>query len=490
MDDFMLIADGGDLNPVMLIRWQAYLEQSRSAPHPVFALWNALADLPEAEFAAKAPAVIAARATKPGNPLVARAFVERPPRTLAEAAQRYAEVLGEVDRAWQEALKAGGATPPTALPDPGREELRQVFYGPNAPPIVPLGHPSDLGLLPDRPSQAKLQELLKSVETWMMTSPEAPPRAMALEDVAVPQATRVFVRGNPNNLGDPAPRQFLRLLTSGERRPFQKGSGRLELAQAIADPKNPLTARVLVNRVWLNHFGNGLVTTPSDFGLRSDPPTHPELLDYLAARFVEDGWSIKKLHRLLMLSSTYQQVSTDRPTNRRVDPENAYLWRMNRARLDFEGMRDSLLAVSGALDRTVGGPPVDLLSTTFPARRAIYGSIDRLQLPGLLRTFDFPSPDATSAQRASTTVPQQALFLLNNGFAQEAARRLVKRPEVTGATDLPAKITALYRLAYGREAVTDEVAVARQFLGESPSEVVWNRYGQALLAANEFIFVD
>jgi hypothetical protein len=138
----------------------------------------------------------------------------------------------------------------------------------------------------------------------------------------------------------------------------------------------------------------------------------------------------------------------------------------------------------------MGGPPVDLLAPTLPARRAIYGSVDRLQLPGLLRTFDFPSPDATSAQRDSTTVPQQALFLLNNGFVQEAAQRLARRPEITGATGLPLKIAALFRLAYGREPGADEVVVARRFLGEAPSEAAWTRYAQALLAANEFIFVD
>jgi hypothetical protein len=191
-----------------------------------------------------------------------------------------------------------------------------------------------------------------------------------------------------------------------------------------------------------------------------------------------------------MLSSTYRQASGDRPDCRRADPENTLLWRMNRRRLDFEGMRDSLLAVAGALDRTVGGPPVDLLSAAFPARRAVYGSIDRLQLPGLLRTFDFPSPDATSAERASTTVPQQALYLLNNGFVQQAARRVAQRPEITAAAGLPARITALYRLVYSRDPGEDELAVAQQFLGQSPTEATWTRYAQALLAANEFVFVD
>src|SRR5262249_41583324 len=160
----------------------------------------------------------------------------------------------------------------------------------------------------------------------------------------------VFLRGNPNNPGPEVPRQFLGLLAGDKRQPFQEGSGRLELARAIADPNNPLTARVLVNRLWLHLFGQGLVTTPSDFGLRADPPSHPELLDYLAARFVEDGWSIKKMLRLIMLSESYQTNSAPHPQAAALDPENRWLARMNRKRLDFEAMRDALLATSGKLD--------------------------------------------------------------------------------------------------------------------------------------------
>ena len=173
----------------------------------------------------------------------------------------------------------------------------------------------DLDLLPDRPSQATLKELRNSVEKWRATGPGAPPRAMALEDTPLPLEPRVFVRGNPNNLGEVVPRQFLGVLAGPERRPFTAGSGRLELARAIADPGNPLTSRVLVNRVWMHHFGSPLAGTPGDFGLRSDPPTHPELLDHLASSFVKDGWSIKRLHRRIMLSHTYQ-AGERRPSRR------------------------------------------------------------------------------------------------------------------------------------------------------------------------------
>ena len=220
------------------------------------------------------------------------------------------------------------------------------------------------------------------------------------------------------------------MLSGPERQPFRDGSGRLELARAIAGRDNPLTARVLVNRVWMHHFGTPLVATPGDFGLRSEPPTHPELLDHLAARFMDDGWSIKALHRRIMLSATYQQRSDDRPEARAIDPENALYWRMNRRRLDFEATRDALLAVSGRLDGRIGGPPMPSLTGPGADRRTLYGFIDRLNLPGLYRTFDFPDPNATSPRRDQTTVAPQALFLMNHPFVIDAARAVLSRPEI------------------------------------------------------------
>src|SRR5262249_52745880 len=162
-----------------------------------------------------------------------------------------------------------------------QEELRQVFYGPDAPPNVSPNTVNRLELLPDRASQAEVRELVTAVETFRINGPGAPPRAMAIEEAPTMDQPRIFQRGNPNELGESVPRQFLHVLSGPERQSFQQGSGRLELARAIVDPRNALTARVFVNRVWMNHFGTGLVRTPSDFGTRSDPPSHPELLDYL-----------------------------------------------------------------------------------------------------------------------------------------------------------------------------------------------------------------
>jgi hypothetical protein len=232
------------------------------------------------------------------------------------------------------------------------------------------------------------------------------------------------------------------------------------------------------------------VATPSDFGLRSDPPTHPDLLDHLAAAFIREGWSVKKLHRHVMLSAAYRQASDDRPECRRVDPGNLRLWRMERRRLDFEAMRDSLLSVAGRLDHTVGGPPVHDLWSPAARRRTVYGFLDRLNVPGLFRTFDFPSPDSSSPQRDLTTIPQQALFLLNHPFVLECARQVLARPELAGEKDFGRKVTALYRLVYGRAPAAEELSLAREFLGGAVESPAWTRYAQGLLMANEFGFVD
>jgi hypothetical protein len=485
-EEFMLIADTNDLNPSMIVRWKVYVEAARKKQDPVFSLWHALADLPANEFKAKAGEVLAK--TGPAiNALVAKAFAGKPPGTMKDAAQRYGELLNKVDKEWQAHLEAGRRTgkEPEFLSRPAME-LLQVFYGPEAPPRVPLSAYGDLGLLPDRASQARLQELRKAFETWRTTGPGAPPRAMVLEDLPVPVQPRVYVRGNPNNLGPSVPRRFLTVLSGPKSKPFQKGSGRLELAHAIAARDNPLTARVLVNRVWQYHFGAGLVRTPSDFGFRGEMPSHPELLDHLAMAFMNEGWSLKKLHRRIMLSRTYQQKSDDRPECQAVDPDNRLLWKMNRQRLDFEAMRDALLAVSGRLDRAVGGPSVASLNVP---RRTMYASLDRLNVPGLYRTFDFPSPDATSPQRDITTVPQQALLLMNNPFVIDCARGVLGRPDIAKVQDAQWKVDRIYQVLYGRRTSIVEADLAREFTS-GQSEISWQRYAQAVLLANEFVFVD
>ncbi|MFO0808439.1 MAG: PSD1 and planctomycete cytochrome C domain-containing protein [Gemmataceae bacterium] len=346
----------------------------------------------------------------------------------------------------------------------------------------------------DRQQRNTLQALVKKVDAHKANSPAAPPRAMVLTDAAQPTNPHVFLRGNPSNRGPNVPRQFLAVLSGAKRQPFQHGSGRLELAKAIVDPANPLTARVFVNRVWMHHFGKGLVDSPSDFGVRTGPPTHPELLDWLAAEFVARGWSVKELQRLIVLSNAYRQRSDDRPDALAKDPENRLVWKFPRQRLDLEALRDGLLAASGRLDPMVGGPAVDIATGVGVPRRTIYGFIDRQNLPGLFQTFDFASPDTHAPLRYSTTVPQQALFLLNSPFAVEQAKALVARSEVAALSQPELRIDALHRLLYARPATGEEIDLGLRFLDAAPTEgtklTPWEQYAQVLLLANEFAFVD
>ena len=287
---------------------------------------------------------------------------------------------------------------------------------------------------------------------------------MALVDKEQPHNSPIFLRGNPANKGPEAPRQFLEILAGEKARPFTHGSGRLDLAREIASPANPLTARVFVNRVWGWHFGSALVRTPSDFGVRTEAPVQRELLDWLAATFVEGGWSLKKLQRTIVLSNTYRQSSDETSPAAAADPDNQLVHRFNRRRLEFEALRDTLLAVSGSLDLKAGGLPDDLTKEPFTTRRTVYGYIDRQNLPGVFRTFDYPNPDTTSAQRFATTVPQQALFMMNSPFALEQARQLVQRAELKSSTSDPEKIRALYRVLYQRAPDADELKLSQTFL--------------------------
>jgi len=296
--------------------------------------------------------------------------------------------------------------------------------------------------------------------------PKNEPSTLRLEDKPKPVNVQVFLRGSSRNRGKAVPRQFLPALSGENPKPFEKGSGRLELAQAIASSKNPLTARVFANRVWGHLFGNPLVKTPSDFGLRSDPPSHPELLDYLASTFVEHGWSVKKLIREIVLSGVYRQASFSTADYSDHDPENRLLSRMSRRRLDFESQRDSILFVAGQLDQSkIGGPSVKLTATPFPKRRTVYAFIDRQNLPGVFRTFDFASPDTHSPQRFETTVPQQSLFLMNHEFVMQLADVLANRTKPTDSAE--EKITQIYRHVFSRDPQPAEIQIGVQFLKAS-----------------------
>ncbi len=398
LKNFKLVEHSNELFPSLLNRWRAYLQRIATKPDPVFGPWFALGELPPESFADGAKQLAARLAAELQDPVpqanqprqkqrvnrpVAQALIASPPTNIQEAARLYCTLLLDVEQQWQLALAAAeeNLEPlPTALPNADAEELRQVFYADRSPTNLTMAEIR--GLL----NQGQVQQLAKIQKEVieLRASADAPISAMGIVDKPVPETPHVMLRGNPGNRGPNVPRQFLGCLAGEGRKPFTQGSGRLEMAQAIVDPKNPLTPRVLVNRVWQHHFGVGLVRTPSDFGMRSDPPTHPELLDYLAARFI--GVGLESSNGCTVRSCSAASISkpaTTGPNAARRIPRIVCLWKMNRQRLDWESLRDSLLAVSGTLDLTLGGRSVELTSEPFCHRRTVYG-IDRPPEPARL----------------------------------------------------------------------------------------------------------
>jgi hypothetical protein len=478
--------------PVMR-HWKEFLKHSLNQPHAVFSMWHRFMKLPTDAFAAEADKLVAKlREGKddpklPVNWRLRQALLKNPPTQPLDVAKLYDELFEQVRQEWTAALeqaKQAKQPAPTRLEDRSAEELREVLYGAASPTIVTLDQVEGLQ---DAGMRIRLTNVKKKVDEWVSTSPAAPARAMVMNDAGNLFNPVVYLRGNPGLRGKAVPRQFVGLATPGERKPFPNGSGRLDLARAIVDPQNPLTARVIVNRIWQHHFGQGIVRTPSDFGVRGDPPTHPELLDYLAAWFMEHDWSIKELHRLILTSSVWQtesrKLKAESSSNATaqlsdfsfqlstVDPDNRLLSHMNRRRLEFEPLRDSMLVAAGRLETQLSGRPVDLTTQPFASRRTIYGYIDRQDLPDIFRTFDFASPDVSTDQRPNTTVPQQALFAMNAPFVIEQARQIVRRVEAANVGDDPAaRVRQLYRYVLGRNPDATEIELARRFVSQPANQ--------------------
>ncbi|MFO0890551.1 MAG: PSD1 and planctomycete cytochrome C domain-containing protein [Isosphaeraceae bacterium] len=497
---FFLSLSPEDLRPQIVARWRRFLKQRATPDDPVFGPWHDLMKLAPDDFAAEASAVLAQFAarpagTKPGsvNPLVLAALQGASLRSRADVPRVYGELIRRVYEESRKA-KSSGSSVGSGL-DPASRQVLDIVASHDSPAYFPKSQCWAYMSRSEKDSFGGKQVELDRMA--VKAAGKAAARAMVLTDSEQPYEPRVFVRGNPAQPGDHVPRRFLRVLAGENPSAFAHGSGRLDLARAITAPDNPLTSRVIVNRVWMNHFGEPLVSTPSDFGTRSNPPTHPELLDDLAARFVQEGWSLKKLHRWIVLSRTYQQASFDRPEARKVDPENRLLWRFNRRRLDLESMRDTLLAVSGRLDLTMGGRPVDVVDDPKTTRRTVYGLVDRQSLPAAFRAFDFASPDLSSERRPRTTVPQQALFSMNSPLVLEQARAISSLPEVAAAKTPDARITALYRRVLARAPDAVERESALRFLDEpsagknEPSGLDrTQQLAQVLIMTNELFFVD
>ena len=321
-----------------------------------------------------------------------------------------------------------------------------------------------------------LANLRSEADKLKAALPPQYPFLQVIKDNANPAQQFVWLRGNRDSKGDAAPPRFLSILSPGEPPQFDKGKERLELAQAIANSANPLTARVIVNRVWQEHFGAGLVLTSSNFGELGDRPSHPELLDYLASRLIEDGWSLKKLHREIMLSDTYAESVQGASAAVQADPLNRLLSHAHRRRLDAESLRDAMLSAAGNLDMQCGGKPAPLTAENHC--RTLYGFVSRKKLDSYLALFDFPVPNATSEVRNETNVPLQRLFLMNSPFVLAESKALAKDATIEG----------LYERLLQRRPTPSEIQLGRRFLDESANN--WPQYAQVLMTSNEFLFVD
>jgi hypothetical protein len=304
-----------------------------------------------------------------------------------------------------------------------------------------------------------------------------------------PQDLNVFIRGNVDRKGPIAPRHFLRVLSEGPPAAFTDGSGRRELAEAIADSRNPLTARVMVNRLWGLFFGRPLVPSASNFGHSGEPPAYPALLDDLAARFMRDEWSIKGLVREIVLSATYRQSSAADSNAADRDPANEFLSRMNRRRLTVEQWRDAMLFASGELDFR-GGPSLEL-DDPDNHRRTVHARISRLKLNDLLLQFDYPDANVHAEKRSVSTTATQKLFMLNSAFMIARATALAKRLTADAGDSERERIGAAYRLLFGREPDPRETKLGLDFLNPAGApESRWEPYAQLLMISNEMLYVD
>ena len=431
------------LRPQMVDAWKSLMRSKAKTDSPTLMPWAKLMKLGDAEFstaASKLAEEIKGEAGEFLNPFLREAFVGDPPTSKTALAKLFGGVLLDAYAKWKE---AGGNDNARRKQPAEVRQLLWYFFDPNSPAKIDGGKVNRY-LTSEEKEQRKL--LQGSVAEVRKLQPVAYHRAMVVTDNSTPSNAQVFIRGNAARRGDSVPRRGPRLFTS--QRPYENGSGRFELAKEITHPDNPLTARVIVNRVWMHHFGKPLVATPSDFGIRCKEPKQRELLDYLADLLVNNNWSIKALHREILLSATYRQSSDDRPECFAVDPENWLLWKMNRRRLEFEVLRDALLSVGGSLDRSIGGKPVrQFRKLRDSGRRSVYGYIDRQDLPNLLRVFDFAGPDASAEMRANTTVPQQALFMLNSPFVVGQAKSIASAIRQESDEDF---VVSVYRRILGR----------------------------------------
>ncbi len=479
-----------DLRTSFLTQWADYLNKTQADKDSVLAEWHAL--------------------LKSQNDSDNELFSEFRAESRKRLAARYQELFKDAEQSWRKLQADSSEKPPKKLSNASQEAFRMVLYHGEGPFAVSekteVDYPQD--------TVAKLKSLRGEVKSLKETLPKFPLSMGVTEDEI--QNARVNIRGNHVNLGAEVPRQFPQIMAGEKQDPIDnKQSGRLQFAEWLASADHPLTSRVIVNRVWRWHFGAGIVPTPDNFGTTGELPVNQPLLDYLAVEFVEQGWSIKELHRRIMLSSTYRMSTRFDEAAASVDPENKSLWRMNRRRLSAEEIRDGILGVAGTIDFAMGGSLMTTKNHAYVAstasvdgtkyetnRRSIYLPVIRSGLFEMFGAFDFPDPSSSNGDRATTTVAPQALFLLNSRFMDEQSAAMASRL-LSGEADDPERLRQAYQRALGRDPTAEESKRAEEFLAryetaladreDDPAtrkEKAWQAVCRVLLSSSEFLYVD
>lgn len=512
--NFNQLSTKEDLIPALVHRWEWFLGLPEIASHPVIRPWTDLSALPREDFENRAKEWLATVDSK--NLQIdsrVRQALEPPPKSHRDLAERYGRLVEAIDKQWKEEVDrrtvSEGKAPENSN-QPILEPLRALLLDRNSGFYIPDEPIDSTEWYWDNGTCVEIWKAQLDIDQWLIQAPEPVAELGILRDRSLVSDARLLKRGNANKKGELVQRGYLEhfshTLQEPDLKSFTRGSGRIELAELIVSPNNPLTARVWVNRVWQQVFGAGLVQSASDFGTRCDPPSHPELLDRLALEFMEHGWSTRWLIHEMVSTSAFRRSSaannTDAVTN---DPENRLLWRMNRRRLNWEETRDLLIASSGTMIAKVGGKSVDPLGVNNEslARRSLYTFIDRQYLPMTLQNFDFANPDMHNPKRSETLIPQQALFLLNHPMPAQAAKLLVEdiqraHPVRNNEED----VNRVFQRILQRSATDIEKRMAIEFLSESGNNAQQEnsptvntlpplaQLAQLLLLSNETFYVD
>lgn len=488
------------INPGFLANWVEELRRSRGAPNSVlFAL-----------LAYSQKGALSGGALAGWTSPAAERFRGFEPKSRQELAARYEELFHEADREWR---KHGGAhaSKPEGLADPQLEAFRELAYA----KAGPFAAPPDAREYYPEPVRARIGQLEKERKALEESTPDLP-RAMGVTEGEVADLP-IHLRGSHWTLGQVVPRRFPRVIAGDNQPPIPPGeSGRLQLAEWMAQPANPLTSRVFVNRVWRWHFGRGIVPSTDNFGRLGEQPLNQPLLDWLSLRFVEQGWSIKKLHRLIMLSSVYQMSSAYDPRAAEADPEDTLMWRAARQRLEAESIRDAVTAVTGVIDLREGGSLLaykdrEYVSNTARRggadydlpRRAVYLPVVRSSMYEMFQAFDLPDPSTANGDRHSTVIAPQALFMMNSDLVLNATRVMAEKLLAGPALDDAARVGEVYERALARPPSANETGRALAFIAQTASHLEtrepdpakrrllsWQSFCKALLTSNEFIYLN